>query len=143
MQRRAQQQRNNPNFRPLGNDAAAGLLGLQPAPKGPLSADGAAPRLHQRQPDVGAGALRTGELQLPSPPCSPLLQDNVDIDHADKNGKTPLLLAKGRKHDKIVHYLTKQAKVRNSILPRLDFWCVLFCKQYFTHYGLFIALSIT
>lgn len=51
-----------------------------------------------------------------------LLQDGVEIDLQDKNGKTPLMLAVGRKHDNIVAYLKKEAKFRNSILPRIDFW---------------------
>ena len=41
---------------------------------------------------------------------------------ADKNGKTPLMLAAGRKHEAIVNYLKKEARFRSSILPRLDFW---------------------
>ncbi|XP_025085865.1 probable protein S-acyltransferase 23 isoform X2 [Pomacea canaliculata] len=53
-------------------------------------------------------------------------QDGVEIDLQDKNGKTPLMLAVGRKHDNIVAYLKKEAKFRNSILPRIDFWSIVF-----------------
>lgn len=51
-----------------------------------------------------------------------VFQDGVEIDLADKNGKTPLMLAVGRKHDAIVSYLKKEAKFRTSVLPRIDFW---------------------
>ncbi|KAL8604074.1 hypothetical protein ACOMHN_024899 [Nucella lapillus] len=53
-------------------------------------------------------------------------QDGVEIDLADKNGKTPLMLAVGRKHEDVVGYLKKEAKFRNSILPRIDFWALIF-----------------
>ncbi len=49
-------------------------------------------------------------------------QDSVDFDIADKNGKTPLMLAVGRKHDKIIHFLKKHAKQRSSLLPKIDIW---------------------
>ncbi|KAK7097163.1 uncharacterized protein [Littorina saxatilis] len=53
-------------------------------------------------------------------------QDGVEIDLADKNGKTPLMLAVGRKHDQIIRYLKKEAKFRTSVLPRIDFWAIIF-----------------
>ncbi|XP_050417022.1 uncharacterized protein LOC126830658 [Patella vulgata] len=53
-------------------------------------------------------------------------QDGVEINLADKNNKTPLMLAIGRKHEDIVNYLKKEARFRTSILPRIDFWSILF-----------------
>ncbi|XP_013072501.1 uncharacterized protein LOC106059420 isoform X1 [Biomphalaria glabrata] len=53
-------------------------------------------------------------------------QDGVEIDIPDVNGKTPLQLAIGRKHDKIVNYLKKEVQTRNSILPRIDCWAIIF-----------------
>ncbi|ESO88486.1 hypothetical protein LOTGIDRAFT_219211 [Lottia gigantea] len=53
-------------------------------------------------------------------------QDGVEIDLADKNNKTPLMLALGRKHESIVQYLKKEARFRTSILPRIDIWSILF-----------------
>ena len=54
--------------------------------------------------------------------CMCVFQDGVEIDLADKNGKTPLMLAVGRKHEGIVSYLKKEAQFRTSVLPRIDFW---------------------
>ncbi|KAL5012661.1 hypothetical protein ScPMuIL_011212 [Solemya velum] len=53
-------------------------------------------------------------------------QDGVEIDLADKNGKTPLILSRGRKHDSVVEYLNKELKYKSSILPRIDFWTIVF-----------------
>nr|KAG5707786.1 hypothetical protein BaRGS_015946 [Batillaria attramentaria] len=53
-------------------------------------------------------------------------QDGVEIDLADKNGKTPLMLAVGRKHEPVVAYLKKEAQYRNSVLPRIDCWSIIF-----------------
>ncbi|CAL1539768.1 unnamed protein product [Lymnaea stagnalis] len=53
-------------------------------------------------------------------------QDGVEVDIPDNNGKTPLQLALGRKHDKIVSYLKKEVQTRNSILPRIDCWAIIF-----------------
>jgi len=50
------------------------------------------------------------------------VQDKVDIDVTDKNGKTPLMLAKGRKHEKVIAYLQKQLKHRKSLISRIDMW---------------------
>jgi len=52
------------------------------------------------------------------------VQDKVDIDVTDKNGKTPLMLAKGRKHEKVIAYLQKQLKHRKSLISRIDMWWV-------------------
>ena len=49
-------------------------------------------------------------------------KDNAEHDIADKNGKTPIMLAIGRKHDKIVMFLKKHAKQRTSLLPKIDLW---------------------
>ena len=49
-------------------------------------------------------------------------QDKVEINLRDKNGKTPLMLATGRKHDKVIMYLQKELKQRNSLIPRIDAW---------------------
>lgn len=54
--------------------------------------------------------------------CVTYLQDKVDINIYDKNGKTPLMLAIGRKHDKVIGYLRKELKQRNSFIPRIDTW---------------------
>jgi len=43
---------------------------------------------------------------------------------ADKNGKTPLMLATGRKHGQVIVYLRKELKQRNSLIPRIDAWWV-------------------
>ncbi|XP_059170532.1 uncharacterized protein LOC131952064 isoform X1 [Physella acuta] len=53
-------------------------------------------------------------------------QDGVEIDIPDNNGKTPLQLALGRKHDAIVSYLKNEVQSRNSILPRIDCWAIIF-----------------
>ena len=53
------------------------------------------------------------------------LQDSVEIDLADKNGKTPLMLAVGRKHEKVVQYLKKETSVRSKLLPKIDIWWAL------------------
>ncbi|XP_012938178.1 probable protein S-acyltransferase 23 [Aplysia californica] len=53
-------------------------------------------------------------------------QDGVEIDLADNNGKTPLMLALGRKHDPIVAYLKTEVQTRNSLLPRIDCWAIIF-----------------
>jgi len=53
------------------------------------------------------------------------LQDKVDINVYDKNGKTPLMLAVGRKHSKVITYLQKELKQRNSFIPRIDIWLVV------------------
>ena len=45
---------------------------------------------------------------------------------ADKKGKTPLALAMGRHHDKIVQYLKKESRRRVSLLPQLDAWTIVF-----------------
>lgn len=50
-----------------------------------------------------------------------LLKDGVEIDIADKNGKTPLTLAHGRKHEEVCDYLQRQLKKKNSLMPKIDF----------------------
>ena len=50
------------------------------------------------------------------------LQDHVALDVTDKNGKTPLMLAVGREHHKIVTYLQMQVKSRASLMPKFDIW---------------------
>ena len=57
-----------------------------------------------------------------------LNQDKVEINLVDKNGKTPLMLATGRKHDRVVSYLKKEMKRRNSFIPRIDAWLVEFSR---------------
>ena len=54
------------------------------------------------------------------------LQDNVEVNLADKKGKTPLALAMGREHSKIVAYLKKESRRRTSLLPKLDAWTIIF-----------------
>ena len=63
-----------------------------------------------------------------------VFQDGVEIDLADKNGKTPLMLAVGRKHDAIVSYLKKEAQFRTSVLPRIDFWLGQFTVAQHVYY---------
>jgi ankyrin repeat protein len=46
----------------------------------------------------------------------------VEIDLPDKNNKTPLMLAIGRKHEKIVSYLKKETEKQSSIIPKFDIW---------------------
>ncbi|XP_041356884.1 palmitoyltransferase AKR1-like isoform X2 [Gigantopelta aegis] len=53
-------------------------------------------------------------------------QDGVDIDLPDKNGKTPIMLATGRKHENIIIYLKKETKFRTSFFPRIDIWAIMF-----------------
>ncbi|KAL3879254.1 hypothetical protein ACJMK2_031558 [Sinanodonta woodiana] len=53
-------------------------------------------------------------------------QDGVDINLADKNGKTPLMLATGRKHLDVIAFLKSEMKYRTSFLPRIDFWSIVF-----------------
>ena len=52
-------------------------------------------------------------------------QDNVEYDLPDKNGKTPMMLAVGRKHEKIVSFFKKHAKQRTSLIPKIDIWYVI------------------
>jgi len=61
--------------------------------------------------------------------CVLCIKDEVDINVSDKNGKTPLMLAVGRKHEKVIAYLKKELKQRSSLIPRIDAWWVV-------HYGL-------
>lgn len=53
-------------------------------------------------------------------------QDGVEIELPDKNGKTPLMLAMGRKHEAVISYLKRETKQRKSLFPRFDFWSILF-----------------
>ncbi|XP_046576707.1 probable protein S-acyltransferase 23 isoform X1 [Haliotis rubra] len=53
-------------------------------------------------------------------------QDSVEIDLADKNSKTPLMLAVGRKHENIISYLKKEARFKASVFPRIDCWAIMF-----------------
>ncbi|XP_033742108.1 probable protein S-acyltransferase 23 isoform X1 [Pecten maximus] len=53
-------------------------------------------------------------------------QDGVEIDIADKNGKTPISLATGRKHDGVVDYLKRQIKQKKSLLPKIDLLTIAF-----------------
>ncbi|XP_052795090.1 uncharacterized protein LOC128228063 isoform X2 [Mya arenaria] len=53
-------------------------------------------------------------------------QDGVDIGLPDKNGKTPLMLASGRKHTAVVDFLKAELKQKNSFLPKIDFWSIVF-----------------
>ncbi|WAQ98548.1 ZDHC2-like protein, partial [Mya arenaria] len=55
-----------------------------------------------------------------------LNSDGVDIGLPDKNGKTPLMLASGRKHTAVVDYLKAELKQKNSFLPKIDFWSIVF-----------------
>ena len=50
------------------------------------------------------------------------IQDGVEINLADKNGKTPLMLATGRKHIPVIDYLKAEIKQKSSLLPKIDFW---------------------
>ncbi|RUS78343.1 hypothetical protein EGW08_013894, partial [Elysia chlorotica] len=68
-------------------------------------------------------ACINGNLQAVKDLCE---QDGVDVDQADNNGKTPLMLAIGRKHDSLVSYLKKEIHSRNSLLPRIDCWSIIF-----------------
>ncbi|CAH1776296.1 unnamed protein product [Owenia fusiformis] len=52
--------------------------------------------------------------------------DGVEIELPDKNGKTPIMLAMGRKHEDIVIYLKKKAQNKNRLIPKIDFWALLF-----------------
>lgn len=49
------------------------------------------------------------------------VKDGVEIEIADRNGKTPLMLAHGRKHEEVCDYLQRQLKKKKSILPKIDF----------------------
>ncbi|KAK3778765.1 hypothetical protein RRG08_013036 [Elysia crispata] len=68
-------------------------------------------------------ACINGNLQAIKDLCE---QDGVEVDQADNNGKTPLMLAIGRKHDSLVSYLKKEIKSRSSLLPRIDCWSIIF-----------------
>ena len=49
-------------------------------------------------------------------------QETVAINEADQAGKTPLMLATGRKHHGIIKYLKTELNMKTSFsfLPRLD-----------------------
>ena len=49
-----------------------------------------------------------------------ILQDSVDLDIKDKNGKTPYMLAAGRKHEEVVTFLKKHIDKSNSVLAKID-----------------------
>ena len=49
----------------------------------------------------------------------------MEINLADKNGKTPLMLAQGRKHRELIDYLRKEARSRSNLIPKLDLWWVV------------------
>ena len=51
-----------------------------------------------------------------------VFQEGLDLGAPDKNGKTPLMLATGRKHIMVVEYIKSELKNRNSLLPNIDFW---------------------
>ena len=51
-----------------------------------------------------------------------LFQDGAEIDLVDKNGKTPLMLATGRKHLKVIEYLKKRLGAKNNMIPKIDIW---------------------
>ena len=51
-----------------------------------------------------------------------LLQDQCELDQPDKNGKTPLMLAMGRKHDHVIAYLKKEIANRKRLIPKVDLW---------------------
>ncbi|KAJ8298448.1 hypothetical protein KUTeg_024979 [Tegillarca granosa] len=53
-------------------------------------------------------------------------QDGVEVDLPDKNGKTPIMLATGRKHEDVVDYLKRQVKMKNSLLPKIDLLTIAF-----------------
>ncbi|XP_071848129.1 uncharacterized protein [Apostichopus japonicus] len=53
-------------------------------------------------------------------------QDGVEVDLEDHNHKSPLMLAKGRKHGDISGYLEKEVKFQKSIIPRLDLKTIFF-----------------
>ena len=53
-----------------------------------------------------------------------VFEDGVEIELPDKNGKTPLMLAMGRKHEAVISYLKRETKQRKSLFPRFDFWWV-------------------
>lgn len=53
-------------------------------------------------------------------------QDKVDMKIVDKKGKTPLMLATGRKHETVVTYLKKEFKQRSSLFPKVDLGSVVF-----------------
>ena len=53
-------------------------------------------------------------------------QENVAIDEADMNTKTPLMLAAGRKHYTVIKYLKDEMNMKSGFgfgfLPKLDMW---------------------
>lgn len=72
-------------------------------------------------------------------------QDGVDIDVVDSNGKTPMMLALGRKHDQIVLYLKDELKHQQSMIPRINLWVLIFgppgnSKMAFLFYIVCVAL---
>ncbi|KAL8562189.1 hypothetical protein ACOMHN_005174 [Nucella lapillus] len=68
-------------------------------------------------------ACISGDLATVTELCN---QDEVELDPKDKNGTTPLVLAKGRKHEQVVNYLKKAAQIRGNFLPKIDFWTIVF-----------------
>ncbi|XP_045204068.1 uncharacterized protein LOC123556979 isoform X2 [Mercenaria mercenaria] len=53
-------------------------------------------------------------------------QDGVELGLPDKNGKTPLMLATGRKHIAVIDYLKAELKQKSSFMPKIDFWSIVF-----------------
>lgn len=67
------------------------------------------------------------------------LQKKLDLEIRDKNGKTPLSLARNHKHNHIVRLLELEIKKRsryNSVQPLMESWSVwhLFINNKFKHF---------
>lgn len=48
------------------------------------------------------------------------LQSKIELEPKDKNGKTPLLLARSHRHDDIVRVLEGQKKKKDSWMPPIS-----------------------
>ncbi|XP_005991356.3 uncharacterized protein LOC102348883 [Latimeria chalumnae] len=53
-------------------------------------------------------------------------QDGVQLEVEDKNGNTPLKLAKGRKYEDIIAYLEKTIAQSKSLIPKFDWSAFVF-----------------
>ncbi|XP_067944203.1 uncharacterized protein [Watersipora subatra] len=69
-------------------------------------------------------------------------QESVEVDLSDKNGKTPYMLAVGRKYNDIASYLKKRADHKQSVLQKFDFKALVFGPEGNSKYPMLFFLFI-
>ncbi|KAF6027765.1 hypothetical protein EB796_013929 [Bugula neritina] len=69
-------------------------------------------------------------------------RDGIELDLKDKNGKTPYLLAAGRKHDKVMTYLKKKIDKNHSILGKVELKTLIFGPPGNSKYPIIFFISV-